>query len=131
MLEFDEILFDLDVNCFGIFCMLDVEIISGYMDVIYVGGLFFMSGLIFINCDISVSCDIDIFFDYSSLIVVIFGELVEILIKVRDNDNFIVVIFELEWFDFEIVYIDVYGGLNFDIKGLLLIFNVNIFLNII
>lgn len=102
MLEFDEILFDLDVNCFGILCMLDVEIVSGYFDVFYDINLFVMSGLIFVVCDISVSCDIDIFFDYSSLIVVIFGELVEILIKVRDNDNFIVVMFELEWFDIEI-----------------------------
>ena len=130
-LEFDEISFDLDANCSGTPCMLDVEITSGHTDVTYVGGSPLMSGPTSTNCDISASRDIDIFLDYSSPIAATPGELVEIPIKVRDNDNPTAAILELERLDLEIAYTDVYGGLNFDIKGLSSISNVNIFPNTI
>ncbi|MCR9102164.1 MAG: hypothetical protein NXI25_19570, partial [bacterium] len=116
-LAFDEISFDLDANCSGTPCMLDVEIASGHADVTYVGGSPLMSGPTSTDCDISASRDIDIFLDNSSPIAATPGELVEIPIKVRDNDNLTATVLELERLDLEIAYTDVYGGLGLDVGG--------------
>jgi hypothetical protein len=114
-LEFDEISFDLDANCSGTPCMLDVEIASGHPDVSYDVNSPVMSGPTSVACDISASRDIDIFLDYSSPIAATPGELVEIPIKVRDNDNPTAAMLKLERLDLEIAYTDVYGGLAFEI----------------
>ncbi len=114
-LEFDEISFDLDANCSGTPCMLDVEIASGHPDVSYDINSPVMSGPTSAACDISASRDIDIFLDYSSPIAATPGELVEIPIKVRDNDNPTAAMLKLERLDLEIAYTDVYGGLAFEI----------------